>query len=96
VKPVLRILRQSVGVPTRAGSTRAERAHLRLRELASRLFDKIGVPGFVRDAKITDELTGHSINIRARGLFTKITVNGRDYYFHRLTGRFDGTGTGCG
>ncbi len=33
-----------------------------------------------------------AISVRTRDLFTIITVNGLDIYFHRLTGAIDGVG----
>jgi hypothetical protein len=53
------------------------------------------IPGFVKDLDRFDEVSGQSIFISSSSRFTKISVNGRDYYFHRLTGRFDGAGSGC-
>jgi hypothetical protein len=46
--------------------------------------------------EVNDAITGHRIQVKAGTLFTCITVNGRDYYFHRLTGKFDGTGSCVG
>jgi hypothetical protein len=33
-----------------------------------------------------------TVSVRTRDLFTIITVNGLDIYFHRLTGMIDGVG----
>ena len=60
-----------------------------------RLLNSLGVPGAVKDITINDELTGQVIEVRVGVLFVCLSVNGRDYYFHRLTGKFDGTGYGC-
>jgi hypothetical protein len=54
------------------------------------------MPGTVRNGVINDELTGAHIEIRAGACFTRITVNGRDYYFRRFSGQYDGSGMGCG
>ena len=56
----------------------------------------IGLPGFIQNSEIRDRLTGQNIRIRVGNLFTVLSVNGRDYFFSRFTGRFDGTGSGRG
>jgi hypothetical protein len=60
------------------------------------LLNKMGIPGAVREVSIDDKATGQYIQVSTGRLFTRLSVNGRDYFFNRLTGRFDGTGTGCG
>jgi hypothetical protein len=55
----------------------------------------MGMPGAIRDFHMKDELSGQEIDIAVTLLFTRISINGRDYYFDRLTGRFGGTGCGC-
>jgi hypothetical protein len=60
-----------------------------------RLLNRLGVPGAVQETAIEDGLTGQSIHVHVGVLFTRISVNGRDFYFHRLSGRLDGTGSGC-
>jgi len=64
-------------------------------ECLGRLLNRLGVAGAVKPMKISDSLTGQKMEIRVGLLFTRISVNGRDYYFNRLSGRFDGTGMGC-
>ena len=67
----------------------------RLRRLVGKVLTSLRIPGAIRDFHISDPVTYQTIDIRVGDLFTKITVNGRDYYFHRSTGKFDGTGIGC-
>ena len=67
----------------------------RLHEAIARLFDRCRIPGFIKPITLKDEVTGQTITIQTGHLFTIINIDGRDYYFHRLTGRFDGTGMGC-
>jgi len=67
----------------------------RVKEMVGRVLRFASVPGAIRESRIEDSLTGQEIEIRVGLLFTRISVNGRDYYFNRLTGRFDGTGMGC-
>lgn len=65
------------------------------RETLCRILDFFRVPGFVRKLEFHDKLTNTNIKIEPSFLFTVISINGRDYYFRRLSGRFDGTGSGC-
>lgn len=67
----------------------------RLSVLVGRFLKRIGVPGAVRDSDIEDSAIGYRIQVRTGPLFTRININGRDYFFCRYTGRFDGTGSGC-
>jgi hypothetical protein len=53
-------------------------------------------PGVVAPVEIHDELSGTDLAITVGPLLTKISVNGRDFYFDRFSGRYDGTGSGCG
>ena len=61
-----------------------------------KLFRWLGVPGALRNVEISDDVSGQRISISVGVLFTKITVNGRDYYFRRFSGLFDGTGSSLG
>jgi hypothetical protein len=67
----------------------------RLRELLGAALKRLGVPGAVAESEINDPATGDHVEIRVSHLFTRISINGRDYYFDRMTGRYDGTGMGC-
>ena len=57
--------------------------------------NKIKVPGCVQPMEYTDKVTGDRIAIKNSLYFTKLSINGRDYYFQRFSGKFDGTGMGC-
>jgi hypothetical protein len=76
-----------------ASQVRILLSRLRLRIGAA--LNRIGLPGAVQSVVIDDKLTGSLIEIKTGPLFTKMSVNGRDYYFDRLTGRYDGSGFGC-
>lgn len=80
------------GRPAAAGATRRARVAASLRELVGRWLVRVGVPGFVADVEIHDDVTGHTIGVQTGPLFTRVTVDGRDFYFRRLTGRYDGAG----
>jgi hypothetical protein len=67
---------------------------LRLRLLAGKLCNLAGVPGIVRDCDYNATAHNVRVKVNAGELFTIITVNGLDVYFHRLTGVIDGIGFG--
>ncbi len=67
----------------------------RLLAMLGRMLNRRQIPGTIQPMSYDDPLTGDRITVVVNPLFTVLSVNTRDYYFHRLTGRFDGTGTGC-
>jgi hypothetical protein len=93
---VLRLRNQPIPHGSASGATRGQIMRGGLRERLGRVLNRMGVPGAVKDAHIKDAVTGQEITIQVSELFTRITVDGRDYYFNRTTGKFDGTGSGCG
>jgi len=80
------------GSPLAAGASRWTVACGRMRAAFGRLLNVLRLPGAVRDLKVIDSVTGQQLEIRVEPLFTRISVDGRDYYFGRISGRFDGTG----
>lgn len=56
---------------------------------------RLGVPGCVRPVEIHDPVSGRTVKVSVGPLFTRIEIDGRDFYFDRFSGRFDGTGQGC-
>jgi hypothetical protein len=52
---------------------------------------KLGFPGRIRSLQLEDALTGQDIVIDASPSFTRVSVNGRDYYYHHLMWRSIGT-----
>lgn len=58
-----------------------------------RFLNWLGVPGFIRPMEMYDELITHSLlQVRVTPLFTIVTVDGKDFYFYRISGKYDGTG----
>lgn len=84
-----------VGSGTVEGATAWDKIGTRLRERIGNLLNRRRVPGFVQPMSLDDPVTGQRIEITVSPLFTTVSVNGRDYFFRRLTGKFDGTGMGC-
>lgn len=58
-----------------------------------RLLYRFSAPGLVQSLDFHDQVTGSHIRIHPGMGFTIISVNNRDYWFSRLTGKFDGAGT---
>lgn len=63
-----------------------------IHQLPSQILAFLNAPGFIRGIEYSDKVTGDYISIRVNKRFTVISVNNRDFYFRRLTGKFDGTG----
>ncbi len=68
----------------------------RLRLGIGHLLNAVGVPGVVIPGEYRAEITEAIIHVRIGPLFTIVSVNGVDVYFHRLTGRIDGVGLSPG
>jgi len=70
-----------------------------LRFWAGRVLNAIGVPGVLVPGAYEAGIGEASVRITLGPLFTVVSVNGVDVYFHRLTGAIDGVGfslaTGC-
>jgi hypothetical protein len=84
------------GQPTTANATRWQVLKSRFALAVAGLLHRMGVPGTIAPVSINDALTGQRLEITVDPFFTCVSVDGRDYYFCRFTGRFDGTGVGCG
>ncbi len=80
--------------PPRFGATRWAVMRSRALEWLGRFFKWLRFPGVIKEGQIDDSVSGHHIMVRVGLLFTCLSVNGRDYYFSRLSGKFDGTGSG--
>jgi len=77
------------------GATRIQVLIGRAREYLGIALNYLSIPGPIADFVITDKLSDQKIEVKRGVLYTKLSVNGRDYYFDRLTGKFGGTGCGC-
>ena len=63
-----------------------------LKESFGRLLCRLGLPSFVENFHHEDPATGQELKISSSALRTVISFNDQDYYFSRLTGKFEGTG----
>ena len=70
-----------------------------LRMWAGKVLNAIGVPGVLQPGTYEAGIARASIRVHVGPLFTVVSVNGVDVYFHRITGAIDGVGfstaTGC-
>lgn len=83
------------GMPAVSGATKTDIVKGRVKFGLGQWLNRLHVPGAVRPLSFKDPVTENTIEVRLNPLFTVFSVNGRDYYFDRFTGRFDGTGLGC-
>jgi hypothetical protein len=81
--------------PAKDGATLATIWKCRFRMFLARTANRVGIPGFIQPKILDDPVTGQHIEIRLGLLFTVVSVDGRDYYFRRFSGKYDGTGSGC-
>lgn len=80
---------------TAVGAGRIDIWKWRLRQAIGNYLNALAIPGAIRPIEIADAVTGQQVAVFVGSLFVRLSVNGRDYYFDRLTGRFAGTGSGC-
>ena len=63
-----------------------------LRFWAGKFLNSAGVPGVILSGTYEAGIGRASVQVTLGPLFTVVTVNGVDVYFHRLTGAVDGVG----
>lgn len=93
--PRLRLLRRELQ-PSRAMESPQVSLRERLRRVLGSALSRAGVAGAIQNFETTDRVTGDYVRVVVGSTFTVVSVNGRDLYFDRMTGRFDGSGMGCG
>ena len=82
-----------VSRPVRDGATTIDIARSRVKAGVGRLLNKMRVPAAIQPIEIVDKITNQHVAVAVDDLFVRVSVDGRDYYFDRMTGRFDGTGS---
>ena len=82
-----------VSRPVRDGATTFDILRYRMKAGLGRLLNRLGMPAAIQPMEVTDEITKQHVAVAVDDLFVRVSVDGRDYYFDRLTGRFDGTGS---
>lgn len=56
------------------------------------LFEKFGVPGFVKPVRYYDGDTGTLVEVKTSRFYTKIVVGNTELFFNRESGKYDGFG----
>ncbi|MHB8626942.1 MAG: hypothetical protein ACYDBJ_09725 [Aggregatilineales bacterium] len=56
------------------------------------LLNWLRLPGVIKPVTVYDSLTNTQIKVATGHLFTVVSINGNDYYFRRLDGKYDGSG----
>jgi hypothetical protein len=56
------------------------------------LLNWLQLPGVVREGNYTASCADVSVTVRCSSLYSVVSVNGVDVYFHRVTGVIDGVG----
>jgi len=93
VAKIIAFPRSGGGRPPASNASLLQILKARAKASAGALLNRIRVPGMIVPMEIVDSVTGQTINIIVNSRFTLVRVNDRDYYFDRLSGRFDGTGS---
>src|ERR1700691_5689183 len=92
-KQMLRFPTERAAHAGRGGAGIGDILTLRVRQWIGRAANWLRLPSPIQPTEIYDKATGRKITVTAGALFMRLTVNGRDFYFDRITGRFDGTGS---
>ncbi len=64
----------------------------RAKEALGESLHRLGFPGRLRSLRLEDALVGQSIVIDATPAFTRVTVNGQQYYYRHLVWSNDPAG----
>ena len=64
----------------------------RVRLWLGKLLVILGVPGVMVSQTYDAQVTNARVRVYLGPLFSVVSVNGLDIYFHRLTGKIDGIG----
>ena len=60
--------------------------------MRGRVLQLLRVPGLIRPFEHQDEQTGEIVRLRTSPRYTILSVGGKEFFFERETGKFDGTG----
>jgi hypothetical protein len=81
--------------PAQIGATRWQKTRTRITIALGKLLLRLHAPGLIQEIKIVDQLSDQHIIIKALPMSMQLSVNGRDYFFSRFTGKLVGKGMGC-
>ena len=57
-----------------------------------RIMMRFKIPDFIKPMEIYDRLTNSYLKVKTVKYYTIIYINGKDLYFQRLAGKYDGSG----
>lgn len=87
-------LEKNEPLPIKNGISSFTKYLSRVKFFIANILNRFKIPGLVEEIEYIDNITSQKISIKTKSLFTVISIDGRDYYFNRLSGKFDGTGSG--
>lgn len=64
-----------------------------LRKMAGRILERLHAPARLREFEYIDPITNETVYLSTGTRYSVFCVGSKRYFFDRLTGRFDGTGT---
>lgn len=64
---------------------------LRLSKFLGTILNLAGFPGWVREGDYQSSF-GTDVKVRISPLYTRVSIDGVEIFFHRITGRIDGIG----
>ena len=88
----LRLVMPGDGTVPTDGIGSFDRWRSRLRQVLGEILNRSRLPGAIAPIQLADLVTGSRIEVSVSAVFTRLSIDGRDYYFDRITGAFDGTG----
>ena len=87
-------LHPKIEKPTSVGHNKFKLKYLtkELKSWFGYTLNKLQICGLIQEVSFFDEVTQQQFSIKIDRRFTVVSIGGRDYYFKRLSGKFDGTG----
>lgn len=78
-------------------TSRAKLLRLRLRDLWRESFgwvlEKLHTPAKIKEFEYVDPITNETVYLSTGARYSVLRIGDRHFFFNRLTGQFDGTGT---
>jgi hypothetical protein len=90
---VLRFPTERIARTASGGATQLDIWNGHIRESIGRILNLARAPGPIKDMHVKDAFTGHEVALSVGEFFVRLSVDGHHYYFDRLTGKFNGTGS---
>lgn len=65
------------------------------REKMARCFQLLKAPGLIKEFEYVDPVTDQTTYLTTTSNYSILSIGDRQFYFDRITGKFDGTGSGA-